>query len=225
MNCKKLLLLLFLALVPILTHGQIIWGGERNKIGLKAGANNFDIHTGNFEIYSKPSWMAGFTARANYWDDFQLIYGLSFFDLNAEISGRKKQDDAVASERIQYHMSGFQGNFFGSYKIIENYLNIEAGPVIQLNGRFDPRQDKEFFYVEDYDIQAGDIADVSRVNFLMAGGISGGFERFKFFAQYQYGINNFFGGLDGESIEGLDPRATSISGSMNIIAAGVILFI
>ena len=225
MDCKKYVLLCLFALAPFLTQGQMIWGGEKNRIGLRAGANHFNIHTGNFEIYPKTSWTAGFTARANHWEDFQLIYGLNFYDLNAEISGRIEKEETVASKRIQYHMNGFQGNFFGSYKIIENYLSIEAGPIIQLNGKFGPRQDKEFFYVEDYDIQAAEIADVSKINFLMAAGLSGGFERIKFFAQYQYGINNFFGGLDDESIEESDPRATDIGGSMSVITAGVILFI
>lgn len=225
MDLKKNTLLIVMLLFSVLTYSQRIWEGEYNRLGLQAGINNFNIHTGNFEVKGGTSWTVGFTTRANYYNDFQVIYGISFFDFNAKVQGREKIEDPVADRELEYNMTGVQANFMGSYKVISNYLSIEAGPVIQVNGKFEPRQDKEFFYVEEYDIVSTDIENVSTFNFNMAAGISGGFETFKFFAQYQYGLNNFLGGLNDEGLEGVDPRARDFSGNLSIITAGVIVFL
>lgn len=214
-----------LMLFPFFSQAQRIWDGEYNRLGLQAGVNHFNVHTGNFSISPGTSWTAGFSGRASYYNDFQFIYGLNFFDFNATIDGRQKQEDEIASEELPFNMIGVQGNFFGSYKIIENYLSAEAGPVIQVNGKFEPRQDRELFYVEEYEIQATDLENVSTLNFNMAVGISGGFESVKFFAQYQYGINNFFGGLEDEGLSGIDSRVTDLSANLSIITAGIIVFL
>lgn len=222
---KKLMILCFL-IFSFSSHAQSrMWEREYNRLGLQAGINHFDIHTGNFDIQAKTSWTAGFTGRASYYNNFQLIYGLKFFDFNAEIRGRQYIEDETASEQIQFNMIGVQANFFGSYKIIGNYLSVEAGPVLQVNGKFEPRQDKEFFFVEEYDVEAGQIENVSPVNFNVAAGISGGFDRVKFFAQYQYGVNNFLNGLNDEGLEEQDSRATDFSGNLVIITAGAIFFL
>lgn len=225
MDLKKNTLLVVMLLFSVLTYSQRIWEGEYNRLGLQAGINNFDIHTGNFEVQAGTSWTAGFTTRASYFNNFQLIYGLSFFDFNAKVQGREKIEDLVADQEIQYRMIGVQANFLGSYKIISNYLSVEAGPVIQVNGKFEPRQDKELFYVEEYDIIATDLENVSTFNVNVAAGISGGFETFKFFAQYQYGINNFLRGLNNEDLQNIDTRARDFSGNLSIITAGVIVFL
>ncbi|WP_424492801.1 hypothetical protein [Salinimicrobium sp. GXAS 041] len=215
----------FLLMCSLVSHSQRMWKGNYNRLGMQAGVNHFNIHTGNFDVTSKTSWTAGFTARANYYNDFQFIYGLNFFDFNVEIPGRQLQEDVEVSEALQYNMIAVQANFFGSYKIIGNYLSIEAGPVVQVNGKFEPREDKKRFYVQDYDIQAIDLENVSVFNVNFAAGISGGFESVKFFAQYQYGINNFFNGLKGEDLDESDPRVTDLSGNLSIITGGVMFFL
>lgn len=222
---KRYIVLMFLMLYSFLSHSQRRWEGEYNRLGLQAGVNHFNIHTGNFDVEPGTSWTAGFTGRASYYNDFQFIYGLNFFDLNAKIKGRQHKEDLEANEDVKFNMIGVQASFLGSYKIIGNYLSIEAGPVVQVNGKFEPRQDRELFYLEEYDIQASDIENVSTVNFNVAAGISGGFENVKFFAQYQYGVNNFFGGLSGDNLEEIDPRATDISGSMTMVTGGIMVFL
>lgn len=222
---KSYIILCLFILCSTILHSQRMWEGEYNRLGLRAGVNHFNIHTGNFEINPKVSWTAGFTARASYQNNFQFIYGLNFFDFNAEIPGRQKQEDLEAARDIQFNMIAVQANFFASYKIIDNYLSVEAGPVVQVNGKFEPRQDKELYYVEEYNIQARDLENVSTFNVNFAAGISGGFESVKFFAQYQYGVNNFFGGLSGENLDEVDPRVTDLSANLSIITGGVIMFL
>lgn len=225
MDLKKNTLLVVMLLFSVLTYSQRIWEGEYNRLGLQAGVNQFNIHTGNFEVKGGTSWMVGFSNRASYFNDFQVIYGLSFLDFRAKVQGRERIEDPVADREIEYNMIGVQAKFLGSYKIIGNYLSVEAGPVIQVNGKFEPRQDKEFFFVEEYDILSTDIENVSVFNLNLAAGISGGFETFKVFAQYQYGINNFLRGLNNEDLESIDPRARDFSGNLSIITAGVIVFL
>lgn len=225
MDIKKCLFLLAVMLFSTFSYGQRIWDGEYNRLGLQAGANRFGIHTGNFGVEPGTSWTAGFSNRANYYNDFQIIYGISFFDFNGTVRGREWIDEEVANRTIEYNMIGVQAAILGSYKIISNYLSVEAGPVIQVNGKFKPRQDKEFFYVEEYDIVATDLEKVSPVNFNVAAGLSGGFETVKFYAQYQYGINNFLNGLNDEGLQEVDARARDFSGNLSIITAGIIVFL
>ena len=225
MDKKNWIIILIAVFFSFQSQAQRIWDGEYTRLGLQAGANNFNILTGNFEVKPGTSWTAGFTTRANYYNDFQIIYGLNFFDFNASIPGREKIVEPVANEDVEFNMIGVQANIMGSYKIISNYLSVEAGPVIQVNGKFEPRQDKELFYVEEYDILASDLEDVSTFNFNMAVGLSGGFETLKFFAQYQYGINNFLNGLNDEGLDEVDPRATDFNGNLSIIPAGLIIFL
>ena len=225
MDKKNWIFIVIAILFSFQCQAQRIWDGEYNRLGLQAGANNFNILTGNFEVKPGTSWTAGFTTRANYYNDFQIIYGLNFFDFNASVPGRERIVDPIANEDVEYNMIGVQVNLMGSYKLIGNHLGVEAGPVIQVNGKFEPRQDKELFYLEEYDILASDIEDVSTINFNLAVGLSGGFESFKFFAQYQYGINNFLNGLNDEGLNDVDPRAIDFQGKLSIITAGIMIFL
>ena len=230
MNLKKSVFLIVLMLLTTLSHSQSMMGGEGNRLGLQAGVNHFDIHTGNFDVEPGISWTAGFTNRSDYLDDYQIIYGINFFDFRPKLQGREEREategnEELQYEQLQYTMVGVQASLMGSYKIIGNYLSVEAGPVIQVNGKFKPQQNRETWYVQHYDYQAMDIENVSVFNVNAAAGISGGFESVKFFAQYQYGLTNFLGGLNDEGLEEIDPEAQDFSGNLSIITAGVILFL
>lgn len=202
-----------------------LWDGEYNRLGLQAGANYFNIVTNDLPITPKVSWTAGFTTRASFYNDFQFVYGINFYDFKMSIDGREKVELNSPSQAIEYNMIGVQGNFFGSYKLYEHYLSIEAGPVIQVNGKLDARQDKELWYLSNYNINAIDIEKVSTLNFNMAVGVSGGFETVKFWVQYQYGLNNMFKGLEDEGLREKDAGFTNPEGHISMVAGGITMFL
>ena len=53
-------------------------------------------------------------------------------------------------------------------------------------------------------LTAGEIQDISKVNFHLAGGITGGLEQFRVSAQYQYGVTNSLNKLNDNNLENSD---------------------
>ncbi|MCY2686527.1 outer membrane beta-barrel protein [Salinimicrobium sp. TH3] len=226
MDPKKVLLFAGILMFSFSSQAQRrLWDGEYNRLGLQGGVNHFDIITNDLQVTPKVSWTAGFTTRASFYNDFQLVYGINFYDLKVDIDGRKKLEETSANSLIEYSMIGVQGNFFASYKLIDHYLSVEAGPVVQVNGKMEARQDKELYYVGSYDINAIDLEKVSAFNLNLAVGISGGGETLKIWAQYQYGINNFFKGLHDEGLQEKDASVPSLKGNISMIAGGVTFYL
>ena len=226
MDLKKVLLFAGVLFFTFSSQAQRrLWDGEYNRLGLQGGVNHFNIMTDELQVTSKTSWTAGFNARASFYNNWQFVYGINFYDFRVDIDGRQKIETTAATEAIEYNMIGVQGNFFASYKLIDHYLSIEAGPVVQVNGKMEARQDKELYYVGNYNINATDLENVSTFNFNLAVGLSGGWESFKLWAQYQYGLNNFLKGLEDENLQETDPSVPSFKGNMSIIAAGVTFYL
>lgn len=225
MNLKKVLLFIGFLTVCFQADAQRIWEGSYNRFGIQAGANRFNIHTDELEVNPGISWTAGFHSRASFYNDFQILYGINFYDFKLTIDGREKIETLVADQEIEYNMIGVQISLMGSYKIAGHNLSVEAGPVIQVNGKLDARQDKEYWYLGDYDIQAIDIEKVSPFNVNLAAGISGGFERLKLWAQFQYGLNNMLKGLEDENLQETDPTVPKMTGHMSMLAGGIIIFL
>lgn len=226
MDLKKIILLAGIMCFSINAHAQrTIWDGEYNRLGLQAGANYFNIVTNDFQVDPKVSWTAGFTARASFYENWQFVYGINFYDFQIDIEGREKVELTSPIEAIEYNMIGVQGNFFASYKLYDHYLSVEVGPVVQVNGKLEARQDKELWYVGNYNVNAIDIEKVSTFNVNMALGLSGGMETVKFWVQYQYGLNNMLKGLDDEGLQEKDSGLTNLKGHMSMVAAGITMFL
>ncbi len=226
MDLKKILLFAGILFFSLNSQAQRrLWDGEYNRLGLQGGVNQFNIMTDDLQVSPKMSWTAGFITRASFYRDFQFVYGMNFYDFRVDINGREKLELTSPEKPIEYNMIGVQGSFFGSYKIIDHYLSVEAGPVVQVNGKMEARQDKELYYVGNYNLNATDIENVSTFNFNLAVGLSGGWEAVKLWAQYQYGVNNLLKGLDDEGLQEKDSDAPSFSGKMSIIAGGVTFYL
>lgn len=222
----KYILLLYSLVVTCVSNGQGMWDDIYNRFGAQAGVHQFSIITDDIDLEKGISWSAGFTARAFLYENFQVVYGLSFYDFKNTVAGRERQDLLSRKDDIQYNLVGLQTIFLGSYKIIDHYLSVEAGPVVQMNGRFKPRQDKELYFIEGYNnIVAKDLKKISGFNVNLALGVTGGFQAFKFWAQYQHGINNILRGLKDEGLETKDPKAINFKGHIKIFSLGIAIFL
>ena len=220
MNLSKIACFVLLFLVTSIGYSQRGWKGEYTKIGLQGGANYFNILTDDLPVQGKVSWTAGFTTRDAFYNDWQLVYGINFFDFNIDMDGREKELADSEKTTIPYNMVGVQANLFASYKVIDHYFSLEAGPVVQFNGKLDARQDREYNYVAGYDFQAIDIEKITPFSVNLAVGATGGFDTVKFWAQYQHGIINILGRLDSAELGG-----NEFSGNMSMIAAGIVVFL
>lgn len=225
MVLKKIILLCIIFCFPYVSNAQGMWYGEYDRLGLQAGINSFNIISGDLPISSGISWTAGFTGRSSFYEDFQFVYGVNFFDFQNTVAGRTKSDPASDYSDIEFNTIGVQGNFFASYKVLDHFLSVEAGPVIQVNGDFKARQDKELYYIQDYNLQAIDIEEISTLNFNFAVGLTGGFESVKLWIQYQRGINNILQGLNDKDLAEKDPGAADLNGHLSLLMAGIVMFL
>jgi len=181
-----------------------------NRLGINVGYTLFDITTSDFNTKQAGGFMAGFTTRGAFRNNFDLIYGLSFYSNNVEVFGRNPIN-AFETQYIDYKLQGVQINFLGSYNIIKHHLSLEFGPVLNISGKMKVgREQFEDYILDGYDyLKAQDIEDVSPINFRVAGGITGGIENFRASVQYQYGVTNMLNKLNDEDLENTDFEGNS----------------
>lgn len=174
---------------------------QYNKLGIKGGYTLFDINTSDFTTKQSGGFLAGFTTRGAFRNDFDLIYGLTFFSNSVEIFAHNATN-SFENQYVDYNLQGVQLNFLGSYNIIMNHLSIEFGPILNVSGKMKLKTNQfEDYILDGYEtLKAKDIEGVSPVNFHVMGGISGGFESFRASVQYQYGVTNMFNGLNDDEL-------------------------
>ncbi len=104
-------------------------------------------------------------------------------------------------------------------------LSVEAGPVVQVNGKLDARQDKEYGILGTTISMLLILKKYLPFNVNLAAGLSGGLEKLKLWAQYQYGLNNMLKGLKDEGLQEKDATVTDPKGHMSMVAGGITIFL
>ncbi len=127
-------------------------------------------------------------------------------------------------EEIDFKATGVQINFFVGHKLIGENLSLEGGPVLQINSKLSPEEGKEGYLLKEYDLVALDLEDISRMNFSVAAGLSGGLPGVKLWVQYQYGLSNLFSKLNYEELREKDPTITSFKGNMRMALVGAVIY-
>lgn len=194
-----------------------------NRLGFQAGITYGGIQTDNFKTMERTGFFGGLTTRATVYNNFLVIYGVNFFQSNTGMS--LSEPPSGLFQEVDFKATGVQLNLFAGHKIFGEYLSIEVGPVLQINSKWKPNEEFEDYYVEGYSLQAKDLEDISRVNLNAAANLSAGFSSFKFWFQYQYGVNNIFGKLNSEDLKNKDSRATDLNGHLGLAAAGIVIYL
>jgi hypothetical protein len=216
MNFKRVIFASFCLFFFQQTFAQRNYEGY-NFLGIQGGISFFDIQTDDLVTKQEMGFTAGFTTRGAFRNDFDLIYGLSFQN-SSVVEGSLGGD----TQNISYTIQGAQINFLGSYNIVVKHLSIEFGPVFSINGKMKlDRDEYEDYILTGYqELTAKDIQDISRFNVRLAAGLTTGLEHFRISAQYQYGLTNILGGLNGNDLENDNFKGNSST----IIVSGVIYF-
>ncbi|HPE82420.1 MAG TPA: hypothetical protein PLV43_01775 [Aequorivita sp.] len=217
MNFKQVIFASFCLFFFQQTFAQRNYEGY-NFLGIQGGISFFDIQTDDLVTKQEMGFTAGFTTRGAFRNDFDLVYGLSFQNSSVGVEGSLGGD----IQNISYTIQGAQINFLGSYNIVMKHLSIEFGPVFSINGKMKlDRDEYEDYILTGYqELTAKDIQDISRFNVRLAAGLTTGLEHFRISAQYQYGLTNILGGLNGNDLENDDFKGNSST----IIVSGVIYF-
>lgn len=218
------LLFAFLFLLSLQSYSQYRDTGDNyNRLGFQGGMTYASILTDNFTYDPQPGYMGGLTTRANTYKKLIVIYGVNFFQFNSSMPVLEPTNNQPTE--IDFKATGVQLNLFMGHKLLGEHLSIEAGPVLQFNGKWSPEAGKEDYKLREYDILASDIEDVSKINLNVAGNISAGFPGLKIWAQYQYGLTNMYRNLDLADLKNKDPRITTLKGNLGMAMAEIVVYL
>ncbi|MES2863694.1 MAG: PorT family protein [Bacteroidota bacterium] len=189
---KRFLIVVF-ALFSIVVAAQR-GNKDSNRIGISGGLTQMSIFTNNFNVTPEQGWTGGFHVRGNFYNNWQMSFGMFFTDSNFSVQTRK----VVSIVETNYKLSAVQIYIMPGYVISQNHFNIEFGPVLQINDKLKIDKDQENnFLVDQPLLTAKDITDVSKINANIYAGINVGVKNFRLRLGYQYGLNNFFNNLNG----------------------------
>ena len=191
----KKILIVVCALFSIVTAAQR-GNKDSNRIGIGGGLTQMSIFTDNFNVTPQQGWTGGFHVRGNFYNDWQMSFGMFFTDSNFSVQTRK----VVSIVDTNYKLSAVQIYIMPGYVISQNHFNIEFGPVLQINDKLVIDKDAETnFLVDQPLLTAKDITDVTKINANIYAGINVGFTNVRLRLGYQYGVNNFFNNLNNNS--------------------------
>ena len=183
----------------------------------------FDITTDDLVTKSGSGLMAGFTTRGSFRNQFDLIYGITFFSNNLQIQG--SVDGIIPAnenpEWMAYSIQAAQINFLGSLNIVRHHFSLEFGPILNVNGKMKLVSDRfdNYFVAGVPTFRAKDLENISKVNFRVMGGLTAGLESFRLSAQYQYGVTNML-----KNLNDLEKGKDDFEGNSGTIVFAAVLY-
>jgi hypothetical protein len=210
---------LFISFVFILLSSSVFaqyYYRDSNRIGIMVGVNQLSLNTNDFTTKPELGWNAGLSMRGNYYNNWDMVYSIQFSENNFTVPTRKL---GLLAQDVNYKLASAQVSLQMSYRLIENHLTFEFGPIVQVNGKLKLDGDKENNIINGTTLLAKDIVDVSNFNFYPSVGITAGVKHFRFNVSYQYGLNNFLGNLNKDNL-GVD-----FKGNPGILNGNIIIYL
>lgn len=189
---------------------------DSNRIGIFGGLNQFTLNTNNFETKPEMGWNAGLSMRGNFYNDWDMVYAMQFSENNFSVATNSL---LLFNEDVNYKLASAQVSLQLSYKIVENHLSIEFGPLVQINGKLKVESGKENNIITGTTLLAKDIVDISKFNFYPTVGITAGVKHVRLNVSYQYGVNNMLGNLNNQNL------GVNFKGNPGIANANLILYL
>ncbi len=188
---------------------------DSNRIGISFGINQFTINTNNFQTKPGTGWNGGLSMRGNYYNDWDMVYAMQFSENNFSVV----TNSGFITEDTNYKLSSVQISLMWSYKIVENHLSLEFGPLVQINGKLNVDKDQENNIISGTNLLAKDIVAISQFNFYPVIGITAGFRHVRLNVSYQYGLNNMLGNLNNQNL------GYSFKGNPGILNGNLIIYL
>ncbi len=212
---KKLYFTSVFILISIAVFSQYDYR-DSNRIGITFGVNQFTLNTSNFQTKPGSGWNAGLSMRGNFYNDWDMVYGMQFSENNFSVltnSGFLSNDD------VNYKLSSAQLSLLLSYRLIENHLTIEFGPIVQVNGKLTTNYSDENKIISGTTLSVKAIEDISKFNFYPTIGLTAGVKHFRVNVSYQYGINNMLGNLNDKNL------GQNFKGNPSILNGNLIIYL
>ena len=195
-----------------------------NGIGVFGALTQFDIETDNFITKQDNGFLFGASATVDIphrW--YNMSYGMQLSENYINIEGRTTPT-GQGQELIKYKLFAAQLALLGHIKLIGSHLTIDAGPMIQYNGKLElENDDQKDYFITNYDnLKAEDISSISQFNFNGLIGASIGYGFFRLKAQYIYGFTNMLKKLEDQNLDttGGDER---FKGNQSMLVFGAMI--
>ena len=212
---RKLTLVLFLILGSVSAFSQYRYR-DSNRIGISFGGNQFSLNTNNF--YAKPDlgWNVGLSMRGNFYNNWDMVYNIQFSENNFSVA---TNTFTLAQEDVNYKLASAQVSLQVSYKLVENHLSIEFGPIVQINGKLNIDNSDENNVITGTTLLAKDIREISIFNFYPTVGITFGVRHLRANVSYQYGVNNMLENLNNKNL------GVNFKGNPGILNGNLIIYL
>ncbi|MFD2542923.1 outer membrane beta-barrel protein [Lacinutrix gracilariae] len=191
----------------------------KNGIGIQGGITQFDIITDNFNTKKGNGWIGGASATVELphkW--YNMSYSIQLSENNIGIAARPF---ALASEEyIDYKLFTAQISLQAHIKIVESFLTLDVGPMLQYNSEMELKdKDQENYIINNYsNLYAKDISDITKFNVDGAIGLSAGISHFRLKAQYIYGFTNMFNKLNKNNLDTSGSSESKFKGNQSMLA-------
>ncbi|HEX9152580.1 MAG TPA: PorT family protein [Flavobacterium sp.] len=212
---KKIFISSYFILISLTAFAQYDYR-DSNRIGITFGINQFTLNTNNFQTKPGTGWNAGLSLRGNYYNDWDMVYAMQFSENNFSVATKNLFS---ANEDVNYKLASAQISLQLSYKLIENHLSFEFGPLVQVSGKLKVDSQSENNIISGTTLLAKDIEDISKFNFYPTVGITAGVRHLRFNVSYQYGINNMLGNLNSKNF------GVNFKGNPGILNGNLILYL
>jgi len=211
---KKIFFAVVFSLTVMVAFSQYDYR-DSNRIGISFGVNQFTLNTNNFQTKPGTGWNGGLSMRGNYYDNWDMVYAMQFSENNFSVS----TNSGFITEDTDYKLSSAQVSLMLSYKIVENHLSVEFGPLLQINGKLNVEKGKENNIISGTTLLAKDIVDISKFNFYPVIGITAGVRHVRLNVSYQYGVNNMLGNLNSKNL------GMNFKGNPGILNGNLIIYL
>ena len=212
---RKITLTLFFIFVSMTAFSQYKYR-DSNRIGISFGVNQFTLNTDNFQTKPDLGWNAGLSMRGNFYNNWDMMYTIQFSENNFSVATNTL---TMAQEDVNYKLASAQVSLQLSYRLIENHLSIEFGPIVQVNGKLNMDNTEENNVIAGTTLLAKDIREISNFNFYPTVGITFGIRHFRANISYQYGVNNMLENLNNKNL------GVNFKGNPGILNGNLILYL
>lgn len=212
---RKTTLTLFFIFVSMTAFSQYKYR-DSNRIGISFGVNQFTLNTDNFQTKPDLGWNAGLSMRGNFYNNWDMLYTIQFSENNFSVATNTL---TMAQEDVNYKLASAQVSLQLSYRLIENHLSIEFGPIVQVNGKLNMDNTEENNVIAGTTLLAKDIREISNFNFYPTVGITFGIRHFRANISYQYGVNNMLENLNNKNL------GVNFKGNPGILNGNLILYL
>ncbi|HLV38801.1 hypothetical protein [Xanthomarina sp.] len=218
---KKQLILLVAICIGFVTMSFGQKGNYRiqNGFGIYGGITQYDILTDNFTTKKGNGWQAGASATVDIphkW--YNVSYTIQLSENNVGIAARPLVL-SPGEEFVDYKIFTAQIALLMHVKLIQSFLTIDVGPMIQYNSDMEIKDKAyETYIINSYtNLIAKDLRDISNFNVDGAIGASAGFGFFRLKAQYIYGFTNMLNKLNNNNLD-LSGNDKKIKGNQSMLA-------